>query len=56
MFYILENKEAINILEKLKRALEYKGFQLKFGNDNRKEFKNNLIEKYSEIKDIKYIH
>ena len=56
MSYLIENKEANTIFEKVKIALECKGFPIEIGSDNGKEFRNNIIENYLKFKKINYIH
>ena len=56
MAYIIENKESKTILKYLKIALECNGFPEEIGSDNGREFKNELIEKYLNDNEIKFIH
>ena len=56
MAYIIENKESKTILKYLKIALECNGFPEEIGSDNGSEFKNELIEKYLNDNEIKFIH
>ena len=56
MSCLLENKESNSIFNALKICLECNGFPEELGSDNRKEFRNKIIEGYLKDKDIKYIH
>ena len=56
MSFLLDNKEAKNILSKLKIAFEGNGYPEEVGSDNGREFKNKIIEDFLEEKHIKIIH
>ena len=56
MTYLIKNKEAQTILKNLKNAFECNVFPEELVSDNGKEFLNEIIEKYSNEKNIKYIH
>jgi len=56
MSYLIENKKSSTIFKNLKFALDCNGFPTEIGSDNRKEFRNELIENYLKSKNINYIH
>ena len=56
MSFLLDNKEAKNILNKLKIAFEGNRYPEEIGSDNGREFKNKIIEDFLEEKHIKIIH
>ena len=46
MFFLIKNKVAKTIFYSIQFWLKYNGFPEEIGADNRKKFKNKLIEKY----------